>query len=412
MKNSPLHPLAYAAHWPTDLLPLVLFGVHGERTILALALQQIRPSDFFAKKWRELVLNDSNLPRWIGVIPYDEFCPDAARKQPSLIYEIHEALVWEKDSPIPQRVVSGDPEKCALRLTISQLKDLEKDLAKSPLSATPGNRLLPTMSDETYLSQVHDVLNEIRRGTFYQLNLLRYFRFEKSWKWPQVCGRLKDHGGPMSAMFRHGNTAVASFSPERFISIDTKGSMPTIHTWPIKGTTKRHLDDPTQDQKAKDDLLRSEKDLAELHMIVDLMRNDLQRVCLPKTVEVPVPHQVKTFSHVHHLESHICGHLNPEISVRELFSALAPGGSITGAPKIEVMKHIRQMEGRERGFMMGNAFVVNNDGSMDSSILIRTMTSTDGARTWEYAAGSGLVIKSDPHAELQEVFTKCRPITD
>lgn len=401
-------------------MPLVLFGVHGDRTILATAIQQIRPADFFAKKWQDLVESESEVPRWIGVVPYDEFCPNAERKQPSLIYEIHEALIWQKGALSPERMVCGDPTKCALRLTTTQLKDIERDILKhtqkntsnSPFSSTPGSRLHSTMSDETYLSQVQNVLDEIRKGTFYQLNLLRYFRFDRSWKWPQVCARLNEHGGPMSSVFRHGNTAIASFSPERFVSITREGAIPTIHTWPIKGTVRRDSGNAYQDHQAQELLLKSEKDLAELHMIVDLMRNDLQRVCLPKTVEVPIPHRVRSFAHVHHLESHVCGNLNSEITMFDLFSALAPGGSITGAPKIEVMKHIRQMEGRERGFMMGNAFVVNADGTMDSSILIRTMTSSDGARTWEYAAGSGLVIKSDPQTELQEIFTKCRPITD
>lgn len=405
----PPGPASYAARWPTDLLPLAMFGVNGTKTILATAVQQIRPKDFFAKPWSDLKENQETKPRWIGLLPYDEFCAFAERKLPTFIYEIHEALVWENGADTPSKIVSGDPKKCALKLDAPILKEIEKDIAKNPLPDTIGTRVLATMSDETYLGQVQDILAEIRRGTFYQLNLLRYFRLEKQWKWSQVCARVAAHGGPMSSLFRHGNTAVASFSPERFVAIQTDA---TIHTWPIKGTIARNLTDTKKDEAAKAELLASEKDRAELHMIVDLMRNDLQQVCLPTTVEVPTPHAVKTFQHVHHLESHVTGKLKPDITMGELFAALAPGGSITGAPKREVMKHIRSLEGRERGYIMGNAFVIYSDGSMDSSILIRTMVSNDGTKTWEYAAGSGLVIKSDAQQELQEVFAKCRPITD
>ena len=414
-KKAVIGPAHYAMHWPTDLLPLAMFGINSSKTIAASALQQVRPADFFAKKWSDLASTEpakSIVPRWIGVISYDEFCPYTNRKQPCFIYQIHEALIWEKDQPEPERVVCGDPKSCALKLDTAALRDLEKEIAKTSPPATAGNRLLPTMSDETYLSQVHDVLAHIRKGSFYQLNLLRYFRMEKSWKWPQVCLRVRDHGGPQSALFRHGNTAVASFSPERFISIEANGVTPQIHTWPIKGTAPRLLDDPKKDELAKTQLLQSEKDLAELHMIVDLMRNDLQQVCVPKTVEVPIKQEVKTFQHVHHLQSHVSGQLRPEITMGGLFSALAPGGSITGAPKLEVMKTIHGLEGRDRGFIMGNAFVMYSDGSLESNILIRTMVSSDGAKTWEYAAGSGLVIKSDPHQELLEIVAKCRPITD
>lgn len=414
-RTLPIGPTHYAMHWPTDLLPLAMFGINGAKTVAASALQQVKPADFFSKTWKELAEAtgaETAVPRWIGVIPYDEFCPYADRKQSSLIYQIHEALVWEKGEKHPRRVISGDPKSCALKLDTTALRNLEKEISKSPAAATGGNRLLSTMSDETYLSQVHDVLTHIRKGSFYQLNLLRYFRLEKSWKWPQVCLRINEHGGPMSALFRHGNTAIASFSPERFIDITVHEGVPQIHTWPIKGTAPRFLEDAEKDHVAKNDLLKSEKDLAELHMIVDLMRNDLQQVCLPKTVEVPIKHDVKTFQHVHHLQSHVTGQLRPDITMGKLFAALAPGGSITGAPKLEVMKTIHGLEGRDRGFIMGNAFVMYSDGSLESNILIRTLVSSDGTKTWEYAAGSGLVIKSDPHQELQEIVAKCRPITD
>lgn len=409
-----LNPLQLAASWPIGTMPLALWGALGERAVLPTALKQVPTEDFYGKRWADLTDDSKDLPKYIGVISYDEFCPHVARKAPSLIYEIHECLIWDHGSRHPRRVVTGSPDSCALRLKTADLKDLYKSAKEEKEISVKGSALYSALSDESYLGVVHDIQSAIRAGHYYQLNLLRWFKLAKTWTWKQVCSRIQHHGGPYSTVFRHGNLAVASFSPERFVAIETVsgGTSPKIKTWPIKGTAERNLKDPVADEVLKQSLSENKKDRAELSMIVDLMRNDLNRICKPQTVVVKDPGSSKTFQHVHHLQACIEGELRKELTMREIFSALCPGGSITGAPKVEVMKQIHALEGRERGFVMGNAFLMNGDGSLDSSILIRTMVSSDGGRNWNYAAGSGIVIKSNPEQELAEVRAKCRPLSE
>ncbi len=211
---------------------------------------------------------------------------------------------------------------------------------------------------------------------------------------------------------RHGRAAIASMSPERFFSIKRLNSNLVITANPIKGTIGRDLNSQERDELLKSNLKNSQKDQAELNMIVDLMRNDLSEVSVPLSVHVDCPRRLVTHHHVHHLEASVSAQLRPSLTFGDLFSALCPAGSITGAPKLEVMKHIRRYEGCDRGYFMGHGFICYDDGSMDSNILIRTLVSQDDAATWFYAAGSGLVVKSDPRQELLEIMQKCRPLTD
>jgi para-aminobenzoate synthetase component 1 len=146
-------------------------------------------------------------------------------------------------------------------------------------------------------------------------------------------------------------------------------------------------------------------------MIIDLMRNDLTRVCENDSIEVLSSGELKGFKHVWHLEGHIKGRLSAGQTLRELLSVLCPGGSITGAPKIAAMSRIRADEGQSRGFFMGNFLTINHDGSVRSNILIRTLLSDNWMTSARYAAGSGLVAKSIPEQELLEIITKCAPVT-
>ncbi|MCX6125214.1 MAG: chorismate-binding protein, partial [Proteobacteria bacterium] len=399
-------------NWPTGHMPLAVWGANGPKAVIPTALKILKPADFFAKTWQSSRTSPAGLPRFIGMLSYDEFCPSAEEKITSIVYEVHACLIWDGANSNPKLVVVGQPDECSLRLDEKQIKELLKAAAETESKKIKGNALYPTMSDDFYISMVHEVLGAIRAGRYYQLNLLRWFRLAKPWTWETACQRMLQHGGIYSTLFRHGNSVVASFSPERFVSIDSRDGSAQIQTWPIKGTANRDLNDVDKDAALRDELAKSQKDLAELHMIVDLMRNDLAKICAPASVSVVDPGSVKTFAHVHHLQAEIIGNLNINLTIGEILSALCPAGSITGAPKREVMNHIRSLEGRDRGWFMGNAFLMDTVGNFDSSILIRTMTSNDSCRSWEYAAGSGIVIKSETLQELAEISSKCRPITD
>jgi para-aminobenzoate synthetase component 1 len=141
-------------------------------------------------------------------------------------------------------------------------------------------------------------------------------------------------------------------------------------------------------------------------MIIDLMRNDLNRICVPGTVKVKDANRLVSFINVHHLVGAVTGQLRDGLKIQDFLTALCPGGSITGAPKIEVIRAIREFEGRPRGFFMGHAFMLDESGTFNSSILIRTLQKVAG-KDYEFSAGSGIVIHSDPKSERFEIDAKC-----
>ena len=285
---------------------------------------------------------------------------------------------------------------------------LEQVLATT--GAPGGLHLLPYNDKESYLSMVAGALEDIRSGRFYQINLLRFFRVDGPLGRSELAKRIEHLGGPFSLLFQFPDYTVASLSPERFIEIHPGESYAQIVTQPIKGTARRS-EDPTQDRIAATMLENSVKDNAELHIIVDLMRNDLNRICEKGTVAVSSPGKVASFKTIHHLVAEITGHLRAKLNFGEIIASIMPGGSITGAPKVEVMAAIREYEARPRGFFMGSGFYLDDSGHFDSSILIRTLVAESPDR-FEYAAGSGIVVDSIPEAEYEEIGHKCRVVTD
>ena len=200
---------------------------------------------------------------------------------------------------------------------------------------------------------------------------------------------------PFSALLEFDEISILSASPERFIKLHNN----QVTTCPIKGTSAR-LTDPTQDQKNKDYLLQSKKERAENVMIVDLMRNDLSKVCEPGSVKVPNLCQLQTFGAVYHLVSTVTGILKENHNAIDLLQATVPGGSITGAPKKRAMEIIEETEKTARGAYCGNIFYISLCGSCDSSILIRTLIKSNGMI--HIHAGSGITLLSHESDELTE----------
>ena len=180
----------------------------------------------------------------------------------------------------------------------------------------------------------------------------------------------------------------------------------SAETRPIKGTRPRGRD-PEADEALRQELLACEKDRAENLMIVDLMRNDLARVCPPGTVEVTELFKIETFKNVHHLVSTVTGRLAEGLKGLDLFEAAFPPGSITGAPKVQAIKVIADYEG-PRGPYCGSMFWAGFDGAADSSVLIRTVALIEDAEGWRYEAraGAGIVADSDPRLERLETEAK------
>ncbi len=246
------------------------------------------------------------------------------------------------------------------------------------------------------------VQDYIRAGDCYQVNLAMRFQTEPAadpWKLYQELRRT--HPAPHAAFFRAPGGSVLSLSPERFLQL--RGGR--VRTCPIKGTRPRG-ETPEEDRKLLRQLVSSRKDRAENLMIVDLLRNDLGKTCLPGSVRVPELFTPRSYSSVHHLVSTVIGTLAPDRDGLDLLRECFPGGSITGAPKLRAMQIIEELEASRRGVYCGALAYLGYTGDMDSSIAIRTMVQTDKALY--YWAGGGIVADSREDDEYQEVLDKAK----
>ncbi|MFN0052547.1 MAG: aminodeoxychorismate synthase component I [Planctomycetales bacterium] len=273
------------------------------------------------------------------------------------------------------------------------------DLAPQfPVPAMPG--LTSNFTRDEYLRAVERAIEYIFAGDIFQVNLSQRLLYPLSEHPLALYLRLRERNpAPFAGYFAQDDWAIASASPERFLSV-VDGE---VETRPIKGTRRRRTL-PEADLFTRDELRESEKDRAENVMIVDLLRNDLSRVCRPGTIRVPALCQVETYETVQHLVSEIRGSLPAGRSAWDLFPATFPGGSITGAPKIRAMQIIAELEPTARGPYCGSLFYVGFDGRADSNILIRTFTARRG---WvQCPVGGGIVAQSDPAAEFRETMDK------
>lgn len=256
------------------------------------------------------------------------------------------------------------------------------------------------MSKAFYRQSFEKIKAHIYAGNCYQINFAQRFEAKfvgDTWHAYQVL-RTK-HPAPFSAFIKLNNGAILSMSPERFLKVSNQ----QVETKPIKGTMPRYSDHIEDEASAKT-LLASEKDKAENLMIVDLLRNDLSRVCLPATVQVPKLFALESFSNVHHLVSTIIGTLKPDKTAVDLLKVCFPGGSITGAPKIAAMKIIESLEPHRRSLYCGSIFYLDARGNLDSNITIRTLIAEQD-RLFCYAGG-GIVYDSDCEKEYAETWAK------
>jgi len=240
----------------------------------------------------------------------------------------------------------------------------------------------------------------LKAGDCYQINLAQRFGVPASGDaFDGYLNLRKLSPAPFSAYLNFPGLSIMSASPERFLRV-SKG---LVETRPIKGTRPRSMD-ATEDRYLADDLGQHKKDRAENLMIVDLLRNDLGKHCVPGSVRVPELFQVKSFANVHHLVSVVEGKLADNHDALNVLEGCFPGGSVTGAPKHRAMQIIEQLEPDQRGIYCGSIGYVGFDGNMDSNIVIRTMIySGDEVH---YSVGGGIVADSNVDAEYQETLDK------
>jgi para-aminobenzoate synthetase component 1 len=267
-----------------------------------------------------------------------------------------------------------------------------------PVSFHDG--LVSNFSRDEYLRGVERVIDYIRAGDVFQANLSQRLMAPASESPLELYLRLRRcNAAPFAGYLAHDDWAILSASPERFLQVRDN----IVATRPIKGTRQRRFP-PEADLFTQDELVLSAKDIAENVMIVDLLRNDLSRVCRPGSIRVPHLCRVETYETVHHLVSEVQGELEPAREAWDLLAATFPGGSITGCPKVRAMEIITELEQAARGPYCGSLFYLGADGTMDSNILIRTIVHRRG---WlQLSAGGGVVAQSDPAAEYEETLHK------
>jgi para-aminobenzoate synthetase component 1 len=276
--------------------------------------------------------------------------------------------------------------------------------------ASDGIEMRSGLDKAAYEAGVESVRRSIAEGEIYQANLTR--RLESPFRgdpWglyrrlrtgdPALFGAYVDLG---PSPFTGAPRAIVSASPEPFLSVTREGM---VETNPIKGTRPRGRD-RASDRALACELLRSAKDRAENVMIVDVLRNDLGRVCRPGSVRVPRLCRLERTAAVQHLVSTVTGRLAPGRDAFELLAASFPGGSITGAPKIRAMQLLEELEPVRRGPYTGAAGWLGPDGAMGTSILIRSFVA-DGERLTLHVGG-GITWRSDPAAEWDETVAKAR----
>jgi para-aminobenzoate synthetase component I len=256
---------------------------------------------------------------------------------------------------------------------------------------------------------VAEIVARIAAGEIFQANLARAWtgRLSPGRRPFELFQRLASASvAPFAAYLRLPGLALVSNSPERFLQVTPEGSALIAETRPIKGTVPRGAT-PEEDERLVAALASSEKDRAENLMIVDLMRNDLARVSTPGTVRVPTLFAVERFANVSHLVSTVTATLAPGRTAIDLLAAAFPPGSITGAPKVQAMKVIAELE-PPRGPFFGAMFRAGFDGAFDSNVLIRTAAFEQIGDGWRFEAraGGGIVADSDPVAERLETEAK------
>lgn len=293
-------------------------------------------------------------------------------------------------------------ERMAWLLAQEQVITTQK--APEPCAAWPV-QVRSHHTPEDYQARVAQVQEDIRAGELFQMCLSQRFdvsyprdpRIIPSWfSWMQ-----QHNPAPFMGFVRDHDHTLMVASPERFFSV----KQDQILVSPIKGTLKR-AKDPEHDAALGAQLTQCPKNRAENIMIVDLMRNDLSRVCTPDSVEVAALCALESFPHVHHLVSHVTGTLRFDLTLMDVLQALCPGGSVTGAPKIRAMERITALELFDRGPYCGALGYLAFDGNADMAIIIRALVL--GEERGFFQVGGAITLASNPQEEYEETLAKAQ----
>lgn len=299
---------------------------------------------------------------------------------------------------------------------IIETEDPEKIYAEIDQTVIPPSfaektnpvRIRNRIQKEKYLSVINHLKRHILLGDCYEINFCQEFFAENADIDPlQVYQKLSEISpNPFSAFYRLEDKWLICASPERFL----KKQGPGILSQPIKGTSKRVQGDKEKDKQNKEGLFFSSKDRSENVMVVDVVRNDLAKVCKEGTVQVDELYGIYSFPQVHQMISTVSGELKENILFSEIIRATFPMGSMTGAPKRRVMELIEKYERTRRGIFSGAIGYISPSGDFDFNVVIRSTMYNASLRYLSFQTGSGITFYSDPEKEWEECMTKAEAI--
>ncbi|HMO31781.1 MAG TPA: anthranilate synthase component I family protein [Lacibacter sp.] len=271
-------------------------------------------------------------------------------------------------------------------------------------SNTPPLEIRERMSREAYLAAIRQVQQRILRGDCYELNYCMEYYAQAPALEPQAVYRSLTclSPNPFSAFYRLGSSFLLCASPERFL----KREGDQLLSQPIKGTERRNLADPLADEQLRQELLHSPKERSENVMVVDLVRNDLSRVCTRGSVTVDELFGIYSFPQLHQMISTVRGSLLPGTRFTDIIRATFPMGSMTGAPKRRVMELIDELEQSRRGLFSGAVGYITPAGDFDFNVVIRSILYNQATGDLSYMVGSGITWYADPEKEYEECRLK------
>jgi para-aminobenzoate synthetase len=306
-----------------------------------------------------------------------------------------EATCWLEEAELAVREALATPPAAV------RPPSTPHDLPETPVTFRVGR------GREQYLADIARCHSALGAGESYEVCLTDQIHTDASPDpWLLYCELRRSNPAPFAAYLKLGEVAIVSSSPERFLSVDRDRR---VQARPIKGTAPRSAD-PIKDEATRTELEEDEKTFAEHLMIVDLLRNDLGRVCEVDTVRVPELMVIEQYTTVHQMISNVVGTLEPGRTPIDCVRACFPGGSMTGAPKLRTMEIIDEIEREARGVYSGAIGYFGLDGVVDLNIVIRTIVLRvgGGAKTTTIGAGGAIVMQSDPQEEFDEMLLKAR----
>lgn len=394
--------------------------VKGDRFTVNGAVSEIPFEEYVKTYLREnYEENDTGLPLVSGAVGY--FSYDYGRekegvasrhgKEPAIaqvrLTFYDEFIIEDHREKALYLIANGHAEENA-----AELEELHALVRRGEL--IPDAELYPRMkadaqanfTKQEYMDAVQHMIDYITEGDIYVVNMTQQLEIQSDMEPYTMFRRLRrDNPSPFGAYLNYGDVQIVCASPERFLQM--KGGR--VQTRPIKGTRRRGAT-AKEDLLLKEELACSEKDQSELLMIVDLERNDLNRVCIPGSVKVTELFSVETYATVFHLIANVEGRLCQGLTSMDLLEAAFPGGSITGAPKLRAMELIDQEEHSRRSLYTGSIGYISLNGDCDFNIVIRTAVYYKGV--YHIGVGGGITCESELEFEYEETLQKARALLD